>query len=955
MGTDGIYIDARSVQIFYSCVELTGGEGLSNIEHERIHRNTKQATRNLHPSNCGSCFVHSGDMWRFLCHEVYRANSLDKRQATDLKNFDTYFMKSHTNFLSCLTVWWANRLPFISNKIVNTSDLGSLPDEYSVQQILHIFNKAYKFEQEQAGDNQQPSLWKVYWRAHKFEIAAGIIARVLSFLLSIVPPLCLTGYTNYATEYYYNNVKKYYGVYERMLQLSRSSGQSLVGQTINMMSVDGIAIQWLFLFNNFIIAIPVQILAVSCVLIWHVGVAGILGVCIVVATLPLLFWISTMQSGSQKLCLSYSDIRLKMTNEVLQGMKLIKLCGWEDMFTSRMNEARQQEMKHKSNVGLHFLYATVVSQCAPIIVPVVIFAMHSYLETAPLTPDVVFSALALTNLLLHPLYFLPNLSKYVVEAVTSNTRVQSYLTLLNISRCRNESEVTLNDTEEDYIDEHYKMQNDMNTVNSRTPLTSFASTRNYSATSSCTSSRICYVQPDIAVEIINGTFSWTEDACESVLNNINVKIRTGSLNIIVGDVGSGKSSLLSAILGELYTVSGKIIFPGNDKSLAYVAQEGWLQNASLRDNILFGEEYLPERYDAVISVCALKFDLQNIPGDKKEIGEKGINISGGQKQRISLARALYSNVNTVLLDDPVSALDVHVAAHVMEKAILQFLLDEHRTVVLVTNQTEYLEHANQIIVLKNGFISYKGDLNELRTHETWQSLHHNVPRWRNKSKNNTKIRAVPPSAPNMATSNVNASLIVEEERKTGGVPWNVITSYAKAMKLSRVAVIVVCFVLQLAAVVINNLILSAWSTAGQESITGTQYEQDSLVDYYLPRYATVTIIIIVMTMLTNTFQAVFSLSAAKRLFMLMLHNVGHAPIRFFHTTPVGRILNRFSNDTMSVDLKLWIILNGMMSVGVQLTSTFLVNMIISPYLIIIMVLIVLTFSVYINRSVRLPR
>ncbi|VDI08555.1 Hypothetical predicted protein [Mytilus galloprovincialis] len=233
------------------------------------------------------------------------------------------------------------------------------------------------------------------------------------------------------------------------------------------------------------------------------------------------------------------------------------------------------------------------------------------------------------------------------------------------------------------------------------------------------------IEARMVVEINNGSFSWDLSSKEPTLNDINVKIPTGKLTIIVGSVGSGKTSLLSAMLGEMLTVQGEVSWHKGSK-LAYAAQKAWLLHDTLRDNVLFGLPYTWRRYKSVIHSCALQPDLDMLPsGDSTEIGEKGINLSGGQKQRISIARALYSKADTVLLDDPFSALDAHVGKHVFEEAILNRMLKKKRTVILVTHQLQYLSYASHVIVMKEGGIQYQGKLHDVKKvnpelYESWR-------------------------------------------------------------------------------------------------------------------------------------------------------------------------------------------------------------------------------------------
>lgn len=206
----------------------------------------------------------------------------------------------------------------------------------------------------------------------------------------------------------------------------------------------------------------------------------------------------------------------------------------------------------------------------------------------------------------------------------------------------------------------------------------------------------------------NGTFHWGE---EPILKNINLRIPKSTLTAVVGTVGSGKSSLVSAFLGEMEKASGHVNTCG---SIAYVAQQAWIQNATLKDNILFGKPFEKRKYERIIEACALKPDFEMLPaGDMTEIGEKGINLSGGQKQRVSLARAVYADSSIYFLDDPLSAVDSHVGKHIFEKVLGPQGLLRSKTRILVTHGITYLPQTDRIVVLKDGGISELGTYQEL--------------------------------------------------------------------------------------------------------------------------------------------------------------------------------------------------------------------------------------------------
>nr|XP_006820253.1 PREDICTED: ATP-binding cassette sub-family C member 8-like [Saccoglossus kowalevskii] len=670
-------------------------------------------------------------------------------------------------------------------------------------------------------------------------------------------------------------------VYEKSLRLpQQSADDTTVGKTINHMSVDVTVIQhFVTLFLGFVLSNPIQI---SIVLIWllHLmGIAGVVGICVGLLIMPLALKAGRMQHK-------------------LQHLKMM-------------------------------------------------FAVYSRLNTEPLTPDVVFTALALTNLLIQPLSVMPPFAKYAIEVVTATKRLAHFLSVEEIERYAEHRSIAdgcmdsgcLHELSEEY---------EMNTIEMKptTPLVQRVQQHNYQTTHEInqlpTTATAGHIATDVAIEIVNGYFSWGR--------------RT--LTIVVGKIGTGKSSLVSAILGEMNTISGSVTFNGRDNRIAYVAQKAWLQNASLRDNILFGETYVRERYNTVLQVCALNADLRSFPGgDMTEIGERGINVSGGQKHRICLARALYSNTDVVILDDPLSALDVHVSAHVMENAILGYLREQQRTVILVTHKIQYLEHANQVLVMENGQIIKKGNLCEIRRHNIemyrqWEELISTISEYENENELVTKRDQ------DLYSEDLKASkhpTLVEDESSPVGVGWYMVYLYLRALKLPRVGVLVLVILLKIVTYVFLNMWISNWSQAGQDSLNKTKVEQEMVVTYYLPRCSIVICLYIMMNAITNACLFIFCISAAKRLFNQLLYNVIYSPIRFFETTPVGRLLNRFSADVRSVDQSFWECLHILLGAITVLAGTYVVNAIISPYSILLMIPVGVISVVYIIICSRLPR
>jgi ABC-type lipoprotein export system ATPase subunit len=214
-----------------------------------------------------------------------------------------------------------------------------------------------------------------------------------------------------------------------------------------------------------------------------------------------------------------------------------------------------------------------------------------------------------------------------------------------------------------------------------------------------------------AFHMEDSDFKW--DGAESdlpTIRGISISAKKGSKIAIVGDVGCGKSSVLAALLGQIRQVRGETVRVYG--TTAYMSQEAWLLNLTLRDNVTFGQEFQTEKYKEVIRVCSLQRDLTLLlSGDRTEIAERGANLSGGQRQRVSLARAVYYDADIILMDDPLSAVDQHVGRHIFEECILKYLAN--KTVVIVMNQLQYLQQMDHVIYLSNGSIKSQGTFSHL--------------------------------------------------------------------------------------------------------------------------------------------------------------------------------------------------------------------------------------------------
>lgn len=433
---------------------------------------------------------------------------------------------------------------------------------------------------------------------------------------------------------------------------------------------------------------------------------------------------------------------------------------------------------------------------------------------------------------------------------------------------------------------------------------------------------------------------WQSGSPKSVLHNISFVVRKGKVLGICGNVGSGKSSLISALLGQMQLQKGVVAVNG---PLAYVSQQAWIFHGNVRENILFGEKYNHQRYQHTVHVCGLQKDLNSLPyGDLTEIGERGVNLSGGQRQRISLARAVYANRQLYLLDDPLSAVDAHVGKHVFEECIKKTL--KGKTVVLVTHQLQFLESCDEVILLEDGEICEKGTHKELMEERgRYAKLIHNLrglqfkdpehiynvamvetlkesPAQRDEdavlASGDEKDEGKEPETEEFVDTNAPAhQLIQTESPQEGIVTWKTYHTYIKASGGYLVSFLVLClFFLMMGSSAFSTWWLGIWLDRGSQVVCASQNNKtacnvdQTLQDTKHHMYQLVYIASMVSVLMfgiikgftfTNT-----TLMASSSLHNRVFNKIVRSPMSFFDTTPTGRLMNRFSKDMDELDVRL---------------------------------------------------
>ncbi|CAM5157939.1 unnamed protein product [Natator depressus] len=489
----------------------------------------------------------------------------------------------------------------------------------------------------------------------------GYLYALLLFVTALVQSICLQQYFQLCFLLGMSvRTALMAAVYKKALTISNATRKEYTqGETVNLMSADAQRFMDLANFIHQLWSAPLQIALSVVFLWWELGPSVLAGIGVMVLLIPINALLATKARTIQMKNMKNKDQRMKIMNEILNGIKILKLFAWEPSFERQVGEIRVRELKGL----LHFTYLQAFSififSCAPFLVSVASFAVYVMVdEKNILDAQKAFTSISLFNVLRFPMAMLPIVISSLVQTSVSTERLERYLGSgdLDPSAIRHDPSV------------------------------------------------------DCAMQFSEASFAW-EQGAEPVIREVTLDIKPGCLVAVVGAVGSGKSSLVSAVLGEMENLKGHINIQG---SVAYVPQQAWIQNTTLKDNILFGLELDEARYQRVVEACALLPDLKLLPGgDLTEIGEKGINLSGGQKQRVSLARAVYSNADIYLLDDPLSAVDAHVGKHLFDQVLGPDGLLQGKTRILVTHSISFLPKTDEIVVLVAGAVSEQGSYSTL--------------------------------------------------------------------------------------------------------------------------------------------------------------------------------------------------------------------------------------------------
>uniref|UniRef100_F1KQC8 Multidrug resistance-associated protein 1 n=1 Tax=Ascaris suum TaxID=6253 RepID=F1KQC8_ASCSU len=698
-------------------------------------------------------------------------------------------------------------------------------------------------------------------------------------------------------------------VYKKALRLSSTARRDkTVGEIVNLVAVDIDRFQQLIPQSFQYWSCPLQV-TIALYLLWNLlGVSVLSGVAVVIFILPINFIITLATRKWQVRQMTIKDERTSMISEILNGIKVIKLYAWEPPMEKVVTGLRDRELFCIEKGGLLRTVSDMLNSAAPFLVALSTFATFLFVDRSNvLTPQIAFVSLTLFNQLRAPLSTVAELISQTVQVVVSNRRLKEFLIAPELS-------VYINSTQKD----------------------------------SSTQERV--------VEMEEASLTW--DIHEPpFLKNINIRVAEKNLVAIVGRVGSGKSSLLQSLLGEMERIQGRIAVHGR---VAYVPQQAWLHNGSLRENVLFGHRFDEYFYGRVLDACELYADIAMLSnGDQTDVGEKGISLSGGQKARVGLARAVYQNYDVYLLDDPLSAVDAHVGAQLFHNVIGPGGILRNKTRIMVTNELSFLKYADNIIVLANGEIVAEGNYTELTANGAFKQILEECEsekrelarklaaeedeeqfsddsmvadedvllnespiidqllgsshmstisgilsrtRYSSTRAIRRRKRSVAKCAFSESSDEAGTPYCggIAEHVETGRVKTAVYLEYFRAMSFYLFGAFVAGRGASTFISMARNVWLRDWSNENMLVAVGDAKP----VGLRLLVYACLglcEIILLLVGMLALLFGGV---SASRNLHSPLFHRILRAPMQFFDTTPFGRILNRLGRDVETIDVLL---------------------------------------------------
>jgi len=972
------------------------------------------------------------------------------------------------SFLSKLFFWWLNPIVWKGGKAaLEDADMYDVTEQQEARKASEDFAAEWAIElaRRDANPAYKPSVNKALYRIFRLEFWVGGMLKALIDGLQFLQPILLEWILTFIADSQFGNDRPpdwhgyllamaigicpflttimsntYFRVmmkmglkcrtilvtqlYRKSLRLAPAAKQSMsVGSIVNMMSTDASKVDMFMGYIHYLWSALEQVIISIALLFRAIGPSAAAGIGVVLLLIPIQGLVMKHLQNLRIATVKYTDRRVKLMNEILQGVRVIKVYAWEGSFLQKLYELRTQELHFVRKAAYTRAWNSTLMQVGPLLMSLVAYITLG-LTSDNFEADKIFSSLSLFNLLRMPLLLFPMTLAFWSDARIGIQRIENFLLADELSseptyvesdsfalrvqggtfawdRVVAEKAINPKESLKDAMKAHEELTKETHRVNAEKvakAMAAKAAAEAKAAGGNTEEKKQSEGEVEMAPLGASAAGAESDAAAEAQvfhLQDINFTIPKGSLTVIVGAVGSGKSSLLAGILGEMKRQAGSVEIAG---SVGFCPQQAWIQNATLKDNVLFGLPFDQKKYDDVIRTCALTADIDVLPArDLTEIGEKGINLSGGQKQRVSLARSVYFDADVVLLDDPLSAVDAHVSKYLFNRCICDAL--RNKTRLLVTHQLQYVSSCDQVLFVEGGRITEQGTYTELMRNKgnffTLMSTYVGQEDEDDESSESEEEplspvgeaaatagdqQAVVPSGAGMLVpaagdatkpkstrkqrnrglrtarshSSANAgkdgaavghrkksgakldadarkkaadekktaqSLMQAEERTKGGVPWEVYLYYMHHCGgWGLVALAIGVMAAQTAASTWVTWWLGLWSDD----------EYNKSMNFYLGIYAALGGGQALLTLIGTVLSAYMGIVAAVTLHNKSFSSVMHAPMSFFDTTPIGRIINRFSKDQDVIDSLLMDTLRMIIFMAMSVLSTFIMIAYVTP-------------------------
>lgn len=963
----------------------------------------------------------------YMLETYYYRPSVELLEYFDLNGWD---MSTVRNLVSTLTFNWLQPTldQVYETDNIEVSEVPNTIIELKSEVVIEKFSKGWKKEMERAKwwrDRRvrraknpteedyelRPSIFFVLVGAYYKVIFQGIFFELMDMACLTIAPFLLQKFILYFTEIsasngttsspplikgfayafgiYMTSVVRYFSfnqyfitfflcsfsinssltslVYEKAMKLSpEARKEKSSGDIVNHVSVDVKDVSTSIENSSDAITIPLRLFLCLGALYKLLGNAMWAGLATALVLVPISSIVSTSIYSLYNTQMEYKDERTRLTSEILNAIKSVKLYSWEKPMLKKLDEVRnKKELINARKMGLYNAAATFLWGCIPFFISCAVYSMYAVVNKNALVPSVIFPALSLFDLLAQPILMLPNIFSSIAEAKVALKRLGKFFVL---------------DEMELGIVERTNKQ----------------------------------LKPgDVSVKITDASFVWTTkkhfetttdepEETRYALKDINFTARKGQLTCIVGRVGAGKTTLLKSIIGEIPIVKDGKQSVSVNGSVAYCAQSPWILNSSIRENILFGKRYDKQFYNQTIEACQLLSDFEVLPnGDATLVGEKGISLSGGQKARVSLARAIYSRADVFLLDDVLSAVDAHVGKKITNSVLAPGGILASKTLILATNSVKILRIAQQTVFLKDQQIIERGTFDELMASKGEVSKLMTEFAKEDEESGDTEedlklVKSSSSSDEDKPKAYVPEPLLIQEvedlghlqlarvethltvgqasivsydhvyefddddehkkqeedkENKTKGrVKLSVFLEFFKACNWIYVVVWCLIYWCVIGCNILGNYLLKFWS----EKNLASGYNVHPA--FYLVVYASTGVASGFLTFfgayIIWTYSAV---SSSKYFHDNMANSVLRAPMSFFDTTPIGRILNRFSDDISTLDQQVLWILMMFFETSLETLTRLVIVIYNLPFMIVIISLLVIFYNYFRNRFIPASR